>query len=36
MLAAVVLRRHGRGTIFTSDEDEMRRLCGDRAVVVRL
>jgi predicted nucleic acid-binding protein len=35
-LAAVALREPGRVTIFTSDEDGMRKLCGDRVVVVKL
>lgn len=35
-LAAVALRRPGRVTIFTSDEDDMRKLCGDRVAVVEL
>jgi predicted nucleic acid-binding protein len=35
-LAAVALRQPGRVTIFTSDEDDMRKLCGDRVVVVKL
>jgi predicted nucleic acid-binding protein len=35
-LAAVALRQPGRVTIFTSDEDDMRQLCGDRALVVKL
>ncbi|MFC4035875.1 hypothetical protein ACFO3J_31050 [Streptomyces polygonati] len=35
-LAAVALRQPGRVTIFTSDEDDMRQLCGDRVVVVKL
>jgi predicted nucleic acid-binding protein len=36
VLAAVALRQPGRVTIFTSDEDDMRQLCGDRVVVVKL
>jgi predicted nucleic acid-binding protein len=35
-LVAVALRQPGRVTIFTSDEDDMRQLCGDRVVVVKL
>jgi predicted nucleic acid-binding protein len=35
-LAAVALRQPGRVTIFTSDENDMRKLCGDRVVVVKL
>lgn len=35
-LAAVALRQPGRVTIFTSDQDDMRKLCGDRVVVVKL
>lgn len=35
-LAAVALRQHGPVTVFTSDEDDLRKLCGDRAVVVKL
>ncbi len=35
-LAAVALRQPGRVTIFTSDEDDMRKFCGDRVVVVKL
>jgi predicted nucleic acid-binding protein len=35
-LAAVALRQPGSVTVFTSDEDDMRRLCGDRAVVIKL
>lgn len=35
-LAAVALRQPGRVTIFTSDEDDMRQLCGDRVAVVKL
>jgi predicted nucleic acid-binding protein len=35
-LAAIALRQPGRVTIFTSDEDDMRRLCGGRAVIVKL
>lgn len=30
------LRQSGRVTIFTPDEDDMRKLCGDRVVVVKL
>lgn len=36
VLAAVALRQPGRVTVFTSEEDDMRRLRGDRAVVVKL
>ena len=32
-LAAVALRQRGDVTIFTSDEEDMRLLCGDRAVI---
>lgn len=35
-LAAVALRQPGPVTVFTSDEDDMRQLCGGRAVVVKL
>jgi hypothetical protein len=35
-LAAIALRQPGPVTVFTSDEDDMRKLCGDRVVVVRL
>jgi len=35
-LAAVALRQPGQVTIFTSDEDDMRKLCADRVVVVKL
>jgi predicted nucleic acid-binding protein len=35
-LAAVALRQPGPVTIFTSDEDDMRKLCDDRVVVVKL
>ncbi|PJE95797.1 hypothetical protein CUT44_21315 [Streptomyces carminius] len=35
-LAAVALRQPGPVTVFTSDEDDMRKLCGDHVVVVRL
>jgi predicted nucleic acid-binding protein len=35
-LAAVALRQPEPVTVFTSDEDDMRKLCGDRAVVVKL
>ncbi|WP_325099924.1 PIN domain-containing protein [Streptomyces sp. GMY02] len=35
-LAAVALRLPGLVTIFTSDEDDLRKLCGDRVVVVSL
>jgi hypothetical protein len=35
-LAAVALRQPGRVTIFTSDEDDMRKLCGDRVMIVKL
>lgn len=32
-LAAVALRQPGSVTVFTSDEDDLRKLCGDRVVV---
>jgi len=35
-LAAVALRQSGPVTVFTSDEDDMRKLCADRVVVVKL
>jgi predicted nucleic acid-binding protein len=35
-LAAVALRQHGPVTVFTSDEDDMRKLCGPRAVIMKL
>lgn len=35
-LAAVALRQPGPVTVFTSDEDDMRKLCGDRVLVVNL
>lgn len=35
-LAAVALRQRGPVTVFTSDEDDMRKLCADRVVVVKL
>ncbi len=35
-LAAVALRQHTPVTIFTSDENDMRTLCGERAVVMKL
>ncbi|MFE7760912.1 hypothetical protein [Streptomyces sp. NPDC057438] len=35
-LAAVDLRQPGPVTVFTSDEDDMRSLCADRMVVVKL
>ncbi|MFI7300011.1 hypothetical protein [Streptomyces sp. NPDC050121] len=35
-LAAVALRQPGPVTVFTSDEDDMRKLCADRVVVVKL
>jgi len=35
-LAAVALRQQEPVTVFTSDEDDMRKLCGDRAVVRKL
>ncbi|MDX3313661.1 PIN domain-containing protein [Streptomyces sp. NPDC054884] len=35
-LAAVALRQPGLVTVFTSDEDDMRKLCADRVVVVKL
>ncbi|MCF6521764.1 PIN domain-containing protein [Streptomyces sp. JJ36] len=35
-LAAVALRQRGPVTVFTSDEDDMRALCRDRAVVRKL
>ncbi|MEE1942818.1 hypothetical protein V1L54_25985 [Streptomyces sp. TRM 70361] len=34
--AAVALRQPGPVTVFASDEDDMRELCGDRVVAVRL
>jgi predicted nucleic acid-binding protein len=36
VLAAVALRQPGQVTIFTSDGDDMRRLCGDRVTVIKL
>jgi predicted nucleic acid-binding protein len=33
VLAAVALRQRGDVTVFTSDEEDMRLLCGDRVVV---
>jgi transposase len=35
-LAAVALRQPGRVTVFTSDEDALRKLCGERVVIVTL
>jgi hypothetical protein len=35
-LAAVALRQPGPVTVFTSNEDDMRKLCADRVVVVKL
>lgn len=35
-LAAVALREPGPVTVFTSDEDNPRKLCGDRPVVMGL
>ncbi|OIJ92663.1 hypothetical protein [Streptomyces colonosanans] len=35
-LAAVALRQPGPVTVFTSDEDDLRKLCGDRVVVMNL
>ena len=35
-LAAVALRQPGPVTIFTSDEDDLRKLCQDRVVVMEL
>lgn len=35
-LAAVALRQSGPVTVFTSDEDDLRKLCGDRVVVMGL
>ncbi|MFI2036141.1 hypothetical protein ACH470_16010 [Streptomyces bottropensis] len=35
-LAAVALRQPGPVTVFTSDEDDLRKLCADRVVVVKL
>jgi predicted nucleic acid-binding protein len=35
-LAAVALRQPNPVTVFTTDEDDMRKLCGRRAVVVKL
>ncbi|GAB3181416.1 hypothetical protein [Streptomyces incanus] len=35
-LAAVALRQPGPVTVFTSDEDDLRKLCGDRVVVMSL
>lgn len=35
-LAAVALRQSGPVTVFTSDEDDLRKLCGDRVVVMSL
>jgi predicted nucleic acid-binding protein len=35
-LAAVALRQPGPVTVFTSDEDDLRKLCGDRVVVRNL
>jgi predicted nucleic acid-binding protein len=35
-LAAVALRQHDPVTVFTSDQDDVRKLCGDRVVVMKL
>jgi predicted nucleic acid-binding protein len=35
-LAAVALRRRGDVVVFTSDDEDMRALCGDRVVVHKL
>jgi hypothetical protein len=35
-LAAIALRQPGPVTIFTSDEDDMSKLCGNRLVIERL
>lgn len=35
-LAAVALRQPGPVTVFTSAEDDMRKLCADRVLVVKL
>ena len=35
-LAAVALHLPGPVTVFTSDEDDLRKLCGDRVVVMSL
>lgn len=35
-LAAVALRQREPVTVFTSDEDDVRALCGDRVAVVKL
>jgi predicted nucleic acid-binding protein len=35
-LAAVTLRQRGPVAVFTSDEDNIRKLCGNRVVVVKL
>jgi hypothetical protein len=35
-LAAVALRRREQVTVFTSDEDDLRKLCGDRVVIMGL
>ncbi len=35
-LAAVALRQRGDVTVFTSDEEDMRLLCGDRVIVQRI
>jgi hypothetical protein len=35
-LAAIALRQPGPVTVFTSGEDDMRKLCGDRVVVIEL
>lgn len=35
-LAAIALRQPGPVTVFTSDEDDMRKLCADRVAVVKL
>ncbi|GHB15714.1 hypothetical protein GCM10010377_01410 [Streptomyces viridiviolaceus] len=34
--AALALRQPGPVTVFTSDEDDLRKLCGDRVVVMGL
>ncbi len=35
-LAAIALHQREPVTVFTSDEEDMRRLCGDRVVVVKI
>ncbi|WP_239309074.1 MULTISPECIES: PIN domain-containing protein [unclassified Frankia] len=35
-LAAVARREHGDAAVFTSDEEDMRLLCGDRVMVVKV